>query len=795
MLASYLTTGIRALLRQKLHFALNVLGLALGLAATLLVTAYVQRELSFDRYQPNIASTYRIAQVHVDAGQLSDSMVATSLTSLATQQIAQKQPGVKDLFALFPVSRESGLQVQIDDQNLRIYEVFAATANIRKFVRIEVIGGDLDAGLKAPGNIALARSAALRLFGTVDAVGRTVNHQFGKWTVTAVFEDLPDDTHYTFQALTYANPNRDAEQFWGYTYVQLADGTDTAALADRIREGIDARSFQRWQIALMPAGEIHIRSDNNDKTVKVCIALALLLLGIAAFNFINMSTAQASRRAKEVGVRKALGASRAQLITQFLVESTMVAVVAAVIAAVIVQLALPWFSALVEVPIHASLLGMLGVDLLVITLVVGVIAGLYPAFFISSFSAKRVLSGDLQTGSTAIAVRKVLLIAQAAFSVCLIVATFVVFRQIDHLSNLPVGYAKTQRLEVRGLDPNATFDPGNAALIDALRRIDGVRSAAPFDRSLTEGSGSVLDIIYPNSPDAKSAAGFSATGYGFIDAVGLQLVAGRDFSADHPSDWYRKDDQGNETASIVITESMARSAGYASAQDAVGKIFRLGIDGQTNPFNVTVVGVVKDVTVGSVKVQTHPIFFICGFSWAPESTLMLHIDATDVGQLRGQVQAVVKQFLGVENADIRMIEESYEAIYRYERRQAELVLVFSALAIFLTCVGLFGIAAFTTQQRNREVAIRKVLGASSLSLISLLTREYLILVAASSLIAYPLAYWLTSDWLNNFNERISQSPLNYLAATVLIVALAWLTIAALAFRAASVRPAQALRYG
>lgn len=794
MFASYLTTGIRALLRQKLYFALNVLGLALGLAATVLVTAYVRRELSYDRYQPNIESSYRIAQVHVDAGQLSDSMVATSLTSLATQQIAQKLPEVTELFALFPLTRETGAQVQIDGRKLRLYDVFAATTNIRNFVRIKVIEGDIDTCLKAPGNIALARSVALRLFGTVDAVGRTIDHQYGKWTVAAVFEDLPDDTHYTFQALTYVNPNREAEQFWGYTYVRLADGNDAAALAERIREGINARSFQRWQIALMPTRDIHIKSDNNDKTVKVCIALALLLVGIAAFNFINMSTAQASRRAKEVGVRKALGASRAQLITQFLVESTLVAVVAAAIAAIIVQLTLPWFSALVEAPIHASLLGMLGIDLLIIALVIGVVAGLYPAFFISSFSAKRVLSGDLQTGSTAIAVRKVLLIAQAAFSVCLIIATIVVFRQIDHLGNLPVGYAKTQRLEVRGLDPDAIFDPGNAALIDALGRIDGVRRAAPFDRSLTEGSGSVLDIIYPNSPDTKSAAGFSATGYGFIDAVGLELVAGRDFSADHPSDWYRKDDQGNETASIVITESMARSAGYASAQDAVGKVFRLGIDGQTTPFNVTVVGVVKDVTVGSVKIQTHPIFFICGYSWAPESTLMLHVETTDMAQLRGQVQGVVKQFLGVEDADIRLIEESYEAIYRYERRQAELVLVFSALAIFLTCVGFFGIAAFTTQQRNREVAIRKVFGASPLSLVNLLTREYLMLVAASSFVAFPMAYWLTSDWLSNFNERIDQSPLNYLAAAVVIVALAWLTVATLAFRAASVRPTQALRY-
>ncbi|KAB8191696.1 FtsX-like permease family protein [Lysobacter maris] len=795
MLASYLVTGFRALLRQKLHFALNVMGLALGLAATLLVTVYVQRELSFDRYQPNIDSTYRVAQIHVDAGELSDAMIATSLTSLATQQVARQQPEVADLFALFPMTREAGVEVQIDGNKQRIHDVFAATTNIRDFVHLDIVGGDLEVGLEKPGNIAISRAVAMRLFGTSDAVGRTVNYPTGKWTVTAVFDDLRDDTHYNFEALVYANPNREPEQFWGYTYVRLADGADIEAITDRIREGIDARSFQRWQIALMPARDIHIRSDNNDKTVKVCIAMALLLIGIAAFNFINMSTAQASRRAKEVGVRKALGANRVQLVTQFLVESILVALIAALVAALIVQLTLPWFSRLVEIPVESLSFGLLAVDLIVITLVLGVFAGLYPAFFISSFSAKRVLSGDLQTGRTAIVVRKVLLMAQAMFSVCLIIASIVVLMQINHLGNLPVGYAKTQRLEVRGLDPNAIFDPGNAALIDALERIKGVHGATPFDRSLTEGAGSVIDIIYPNSPDTKNAAGFSATGYEFVDTVGLQLVAGRDFSVDHPSDWYRRDDQGNETAAIVITESMARSAGYASAQDAVGKVFRLGIDGRSNPFDVTVVGVVKDVIIGSVKVKTHPIFFICGYSWAPESTLIMHVDGSEPGMLREQVRSTVKQFLGVEDADIRMIEESYGAIYRYERRQAELVLVFSVLAIFLTCVGLFGIAAFTTQQRYREIAIRKVLGATPMSLVNLLTREYLLLVGISSVIAFPLAYWLTSDWLSNFNERITQPPLGYLAATGLIMGVAWLTIASLAFRAARVKPSQALRYG
>lgn len=793
MIQSYFTTGLRALLRHKMHFFLNVCGLAIGLAATLLVTAYLQFELSFDRQQPRAASTFRLSQVHADAGEITGGLTAINRISLTGQQIARTMPEVKSLFSLFPLSRGTGIQVEVDGEHLRLVNFYAANANIRDFVNIDVLAGDLDAALAAPGKIALSRSEAVRLTGEPAPIGKAIKYRNGTLTVTAVFDDLPSNTHFDFKALGYVNPNRNPDEFWGNTYVELTPGADRAALAERIRAQINARSPQPWNVGLLPLLDIHLKTDNNEKTIAISIALALLLLGIASFNFINMSTAQAVQRAKEVGVRKALGASRSQLVTQFLVESVLVAAIAALIAAVLVQLFLPWFAALVGSKIAISYFGMMGLNLVATTLIVGVLAGLYPALFISSFSAKRVLSGDLQRGRTAITVRKILLMLQAMFSVCLIVATLVVFQQIRYLSDLPVGYAKSGRLEIRGLNPDAVFDPKNSGVVDELKRISGVVNAAPFDRSLTEGSGGVMDIIYPNSPDTKNAAAFSATGYGFIDTVGLKLVAGRDFSPEF-GDWYHKTEQGLDTASIVITESMVRSAGIATPDQAIGQVFRLGIDGRTDVFNVTVVGVVADVKMGSVKTKQYPLFFICGYSWAIESTLVLQVADADLGRVRGEATAIVKKHLGVANADIRRVEDNYAAIYRYEHSQAELVLVFSALAIFLTCIGLFGLAAFSTQRRSKEVAIRKVLGASRLALVNLLTAEYLVLIGASALIATPLAFWLTNDWLRNFNERIGQSPLIYLAAALLILAITWITVSTLAFYAASQRPSLILRH-
>jgi putative ABC transport system permease protein len=778
---------------QKMHLALNVGGLAVGVAATLLVLLYLQFELSYDRFQPNVESSYRLAQVHKDTGELNDGLIAKYQATLAVQRIAEQMPEVEALFSLSPLTRGAGMQVEIEGEYFRVMDLYAATPNMREFVAVEVIAGSLEAALGAPEQIALSRSQAIRLFGRVDAVGGTITHEEGKWTVAAVFEDLPTNTHFNFTALTYANPNRDPERVRGHTYVRLAPQTDLALLSRKIQTQINAQSFQPWLIGLLPLRDIHLKSDDNQKTVTICIALAVLLIGIAAFNFINMSTAQAGQRAREIGVRKALGASRPQLVAQFLVESTLVACVAGLGALLLVYLCMPWFTQLVNTKLHVNYL-VLGIDLLAITAIVGVLAGLYPALFVSSFDARRVLSGDFQRGSTAVLVRKILLSVQWVLSVCLIVGTLVVFKQIQHLRDLPVGYAKTHRMEVRGLKPERLFVEYNPGLIAHIEGIDGVISATPFDRSLTEGSGSVVDIIYPNAPDTKNAAGFTATGFNFVETVGLRLLAGRDFGAQFPGDWAQEDEQGVGRASIVITQSMARAAGYTTAQDAVGQVFRLGIDGREADFLVTVVGVVDDIKLGSVKVQQYPIFFICGFSWAPDSTLVVHVENSEIPRIRGEVSAAVKKYLGVANPDIRLVEDNYEAIYQYERRQGQLVLAFAGLAIFLTCVGLFGLAAFSTQRRYKEIAIRKTLGASRLSLVNLLSGEYLILIVPSLLVAFPLAFYLTSDWLENFNERVGQSAGTYLLAGLMTAGVAWLTIALLAVRATSIRPWITLRY-
>jgi putative ABC transport system permease protein len=795
MISSYVASGMRSLLNAPTFFALNVIGLAVGLAATFLVSIYVDFERSFDRFQPHTENTYRITQLHHDMGTVTDALVATYGATLQMQRIAEKMPEVQSLFSLFPLGSESGIEVEIKGEHFLLRGLFASTPNIRDFVKLNMLSGNLDDALKLPDRVALSKREAIRLFGRSEVVGEVLKAHFFNLTVAAVFDDLAPNSHFSFESLVKVDPSRDPARFWGNTYVRLASHTDVAALAEKIKAQLNAASPQPWMIGLIPMVDVHLKVDNNYRTVNICIALSLLLLTIATVNFINMSTAQAARRAKEVGVRKGLGASRLQLIGQFLFESLVIALIAAIIGMLLVRISAPWFARLIEIPVKAIPWSSAIVSAFVITVIVGVAAGFYPALFISSFNARRVLSGDLHGGGrTASIVRNCLLAIQAAFAIGLMIVTIVILSQIRYLSDLPVGYAKTSLLEVRSLDPHWLFDRANSGFIDSVKRIPGVIDAAPFDKALTEGAGSAMDIIFPKTPDQKSSTTFSAAGFNLVSTVGLELIGGRDFSEQFPGDWYHKDEGGRESASIIITESMVRMAGIETPADAVGQRFKLGINGQTTDFFVNVVGVVKDVKIGSSKDKQYPIFFICGYSWAPESTLVVHVDNQQIAAVHDDLVGLVKQRMGVGIADIRLVEDEYKNIYRYEKRQAKLAILFSGLAIILTCVGVFGLAGLSAQRRMKEVAIRKSLGASRLDILNLIAKEYLRLIGMSVLLACPIAYYVTSQWLNNFNDRIVQSPWSYLVAPLTTASIVWIAVATVAFRAASVKPALTLRY-
>ncbi|QZO12912.1 ABC transporter permease [Pseudoalteromonas piscicida] len=797
MIVNYLITALRAFKQQKQHFILNVLGLSVGLAAAILVALFAKNELSYDNQQPHAERVYRIAQ---DYSQLGLGVVPVFNYINGTRALEYSQ--VEEVFALTMVefTREAEVDVTVKNQGFKLNDLYGATANIENFIDMETVAGSLSRAMSVPNSIALSSSEAQRIFGRTNVVGETLQHKNGQYTVGAVFTDLPENTHFGFKNLVSVEhdpANTDITS--SYVYLRLAPQTDVTALEKTLTEKYYFGDFKgRLSLQLHPLTDLHFTAKSPfemkvggaKQVVMICVGLSVLLILIAGFNFINMTVAQSTKRAKEVGVRKALGASKSQLVAQFLSESVLVSLLAMTIACVLVELLLPSFNNLVGRELSIDYASMFSVVVVTVAVTVGLLAGLYPAFFISSFSAKRVLSGDLQRGSTAIWVRKSLLTVQAALAVGLIIASITLQYQLAHLQNLPLGYETTQRLVVSEVPVKAAFTKAPTSLVKQFAAIEGVEHISVIDTQLTRSINNTLVPTWPNGEQSQSLTPVIGTSYEVVKGLGLTLLAGRDFSREFAGDWSNRVN-GVTTIGTIITESVAKQAGYSNVADIIGKTIK---DTGRN-VEMRVVGVVADVKVGNAQEASSNIMFLLGFTYFnPTSEVILTINPQYLAQIRQDVISVLAKTANVYEPEINLLSDSYRAVLSGDERISKVVLIFTALAVFLTCLGTFGLASFATVRRQKEVAVRKVLGASRLSIVNILAKEFLTLVGVSIAIAYPVTYWLVGDWLANFNDRIEQTMWVYGAAALVVAGITWLTVATLAFKAASTRPSLILRY-
>jgi putative ABC transport system permease protein len=426
----------------------------------------------------------------------------------------------------------------------------------------------------------------------------------------------------------------------------------------------------------------------------------------------------------------------------------------------------------------------------VVAIAVGVLAGLYPAFFISSFSAKRVLSGDLQRGSTAIWVRKSLLTFQASLAIGLIVGSVTLLQQLSHLQNLPLGYQTNQRLVISEVPVGNIFTQQPSAVFNKLSAINGVQHIGVIDTQLTRSINNTLKPTWPNGEQSNGITPIIGSGYEVVKSLGLELLAGRDFSAQYAGDWANRAN-GVTHVGVIITETVAKQAGFNNMADIIGKTIK---DTGRN-VEMRVVGVVADVKVGNAHNSNSDIMFLLGFSYFnPTSEVVLTVNPQNVLSIRQQAAEILAQHANVFEPKINLLSDSYKAVLRGDERVSQVVLIFTGLAVFLTCLGTFGLASFAAARRQKEVAVRKVLGASRISIVNILAKEFLVLVGVSIAIAYPVTYLLVGDWLANFNDRIDQAVWVYGIAAVVVAGITWVTVASLAFKAASTRPSLILRY-
>ncbi len=799
MILSYLITALRAFKNQKQHFILNVLGLSVGLAAAILVALFAFYEASYDQQQPNADRVYRVYQYFPSLG------MGAPVVNKDVISLLQNMAEIEDVLSL--ELRPPGSEFVRNGVGYKLENVLAARSNIVDFINLDIIAGDLTKVLSTPNMIALSEQYATRIFGHTEVVGETLTQDNKRWQVGAVFANLPENTHFFFQALvkeTQANTNYQNNN--GYSYLRVAPNTPIDSLTKTIEQRYTDivykdSEYDSTQLELHPLTSLHLTASSSYEmkmngslsTLSICIGLSVLLVLLAAFNFINMSIAQSAKRAKEVGVRKALGASKLQIVYQFLVESILITFVAALIACALVEVMLPTFNQLVDR--HLSLVygSAIGGAIATVTLCVGVLAGVYPALFMSAYSAKRVLSGDLQRGRTAIAVRKSLLVLQSALSVGLIIAALLLQQQLAHLQSLPIGFAKEAKLVVSDIDAENLFYKENSMLLDQINAINGVKQASVIDISLTGNYNAFRVFTSDNGQFSKQTIPFVGVGKNIVNTLELSLLAGRDFSKTMASDWYNEVSDTQATAAAILTESLVKQAGYATPEAAIGSVWYTDT-GYGQQLTARVVGVVKDIKVGSVKNSQPATIFICGYTSSWMGRIVVNLEVAQLAHVKSQLATILANKLDIYDPKIEMMADNYQALYKNDERASRFVTIFSGLAVFLACVGTFGLASFSVLRRQKEVAVRKVLGASRLSIVNIIAKEFLVLVAVSIAIAYPVTYLLVGDWLANFNDRIEQAVWVYLVAAAAVAAITWVTVASLAFKAASTRPSLILRY-
>lgn len=799
MIVNYLVTALRAIKNDKQHFFINIIGLSIGLAAAILMALFAENELSYDKQHPDAERVYL---AHSDFTPLGLQVISKSGFDITDKVKNHSQ--IEATFGLGDIERldpQISNLVEVNGNYHRLNDFYAAPSNILDFIQLEVLAGDITQALSQPDQLVLSEHEAKRLFGSTDIIGKTVKHEQGLYTIGAIFKDLPENTHFKFDSLIHM-PSNFIQQGQGYVYYKLLPGTDTATFNKKLTK--ELHILQPWTAeqnvtsTLINMHDLHFESNGplvmkqggSLIILKICITLSVVLILIASINFINLTIAQSAKRAKEVGVRKALGATKSQLVMQFLTESFLVITFAGLVAFALVELTLPQFNQMMDRQLSFNYGSQFMLMTCVVIIFFGLLSGLYPALFISSFSAKRVLSGDLINGRTAIFIRKLTLFFQSALSIGLIIATASLYQQMQLIDNLDVGYDKSSRLTVKNLPSEALYKKEHNSLFTAIKNLSGVENVTASNTDLTNDMNFNLNFSWPNGESLTVMQPSVVTSYNPVATLGLKLLAGRDFSPLFSGDWYFRDEEDNRIISVIVSRRMVELAGYQDLESVIGMTL---IEPRYGNMKAKIVGVIDNVKIGSVRQQVLPMSLNLGFSRGGPSNLVIKANNVDMATLSEQVQKIITEELHISDVKITTIVDDYANAHKNEQQALEMVSVFSLLAIFLTCLGTFGLAYFATLRRQKEVAIRKVLGASRLSIVNLLAKEFLLLVAISIAIAYPLSYWLIGDWLANFNERIEQTLWVYLIAAAFITVITWLTVASLAFKAASNRPSLILR--
>ena len=796
MLRSYLKIALRHVLRERGYSIINVLGLAIGMACCLLIILFVREELSYDRFHEK---GERIVRVVREESAASSAPIGPALVD----DLPEVESFVRLLQTEAVVSSPSGASFR--------ETIVAADSTLFDVFSFELIQGDVRRALRQPDEILVTESIARKYFGDESAVGKPLTVDLGMdgegypttFTVSGVMRDVPATSHLRFDMLAsfvpVAETSNRMENYrtnWLSTYLLLAPGAEAAAVEAKLPSFFERRVGEPWEIYFIQELEdIHLRSSHlsydialkgDIRQVILFSIVAGLILLIACINFVNLSTARSMRRAQEVGVRKTMGARRAQLVGQFLGESIVMTTIAIVLTCGIVVLALPAFRGFVgmDLSLGGADLAFLAAALGGLVIIVGFAAGSYPALLLSRYSPIRALRGREATSAGG-SLRRGLVIFQFAASIFLTVATLTIHQQIEHMQNARLGFEPEQTVV---LEVGGALQARHEVVRREVARIPGVRAVAA---TTTVPGRPVSDFLYrPEGWTSDDLPGFDTffIDEEFLDVLEMNVVQGRNFDLR----------QGSDSSGFLMNEAALAAVQNQMGDDwanPLGKQLEFYVpsaDGWEVLRSGPVIGIVEDFHYLSLHSSINPLVL----QMAPGyyNNLVVKLNADDISSTMARLEARWPEFAGAAPFEFYFLDASYDALYRSEQRMGELAGVFGALALFVACLGLFGLATFMAERRTKEIGVRKVLGASVVGIVRLLSMDFVKLVGVAFILAVPVAYLVLQEWLSEFAYRIDLSAGVFLLGGVAAVAVALITVSYQAVRAATADPVDSLRY-
>jgi putative ABC transport system permease protein len=809
MIKNYLRSAWRNIARHKFISFINIFGLTTGLTCCLIILAYIIHELSYDKFNANADRTYRVTRTFYTAPGV-ENLHLSSIAPPFGPLLQNAFPDIQKVTRMLPTGNTV---LRYKEKLFNEKNAFFADENFSSVFTLDILKGDRRTALTDPYNIVMTEDVAKKYFGNNDPINKTIlldniKHEF---KVTGIFKPFPSNSHMHPDILMSFNTLKDTaiygekqlETNFGnnsfYTYLLLPKGYNEKMISSQLPAFLDKyvhlqgmppniKTSQATKLTMQKLTDIHLTSHLDDEIeengnitrVYIFSVIAIFILLIACINYMNLSTARSALRAKEIGIRKVIGAERKELIWQFLFESILVTWVALILGLIFTWVLLPFINQLSGLDLAFSSLFryQILIGVLLLPFVIGLISGIYPALFMSSFMPVKVLKGVIKAGSGGISFRKILVVLQFSISIILIVATTVVFEQLHYIQEKSLGFNKEHIINMTYVGSlNDKFESFRQEILKnpAVKDI-GRSSRIPSGRLLDDQNAQVIQggKLAPVKIDLK----FITTDYGFVPTYGLQMVAGRNFSRDFITD----------TANYIINETAVEQLGWKTPQNAIGKDMSYGgIKGK-------VIGVVHDFHFESLHQKIIPLLFQLP---SPKNSyyhvISVKINGNNIPSAINTIKNTWQQYLPDVPFDYTFLDEKFQKLYNSEQQQGSLFTIFSCLAIFIACLGLFGLSAFTISQRVKEIGVRKVLGASVPQIVAELSKDFLKLVLIAAIIALPVAGVLMHNWLLGFAFKINLNWWVFLMAGVIALIIAFVTISFQSIKAAVANPVKSLR--